>query len=282
MCPIIIKFFSKNYFFDFLIKLYLNFNSKVVFLLRYLLELSFNGANYHGWQIQPKSVSVQEIIEKCLSIILNEKISIVGAGRTDSGVHASYFCAHFDYSNLIVNKLDFIYKSNSFLPFDISIKNLFEVKDDFHARFGALSRTYQYKLNTFKDPFLANSSYYLKKDIDFYKMNLAALKLYNYQDFKCFSKSNSDVNTFNCIITNARWTFKENHWVFEISANRFLRNMVRAIVGTLIEIGEGKHEINHLDSVIKSKSREEAGYSVPAQGLYLTNIIYPKNTLLDE
>ena len=250
--------------------------------MRYLLELSFNGLNYHGWQIQPNSVSVQETIEKCLSTILKEKISIVGAGRTDTGVHASYFCAHFDCSNSISDNLDFIYKSNSFLPSDISIKNLHKVKDDFHARFDALSRTYKYKLNTSKNPFLVQSSYYLKKDIDFNKMNLAAIKLYNYQDFKCFSKSNSDVHTFNCIITNARWTFKENYWVFEISSNRFLRNMVRAIVGTLIEIGEGKHDINHIDLVIKSKNREKAGYSVPAQGLYLTNIIYPKNSVLNE
>ena len=146
------------------------------------------------------------------------------------------------------------------------------MKDDFHARFDAISRTYQYKLTTNKNPFLKDQAYYLRKDIDFCKMNLAALKLFDYTDFKCFSKSNTDVHTFDCDIKNASWSFEENHWVFEISANRFLRNMVRAIVGTLIEIGEGKHEISHLDMVIKSKNREVAGYSVPAQGLYLTNI----------
>ena len=157
--------------------------------MRYLLELSFNGANYHGWQIQPNSVSVQETIERCLSTILNEKINIVGAGRTDSGVHASYFCAHFDYDQIIKDKSNFIYKSNSFLPKDISINKIYVVKSDFHARFDAVSRTYQYRLNTFKNPFLSNNSYYLRKDINFYKMNLAALKLYNYKDFKSFSKS---------------------------------------------------------------------------------------------
>ena len=250
--------------------------------MRYLLELSFNGANYHGWQIQPNSVSVQETIERCLSTILNEKINIVGAGRTDSGVHASYFCAHFDYDQIIKDKSNFIYKSNSFLPKDISINKIYDVKSDFHARFDALSRTYQYRLNTFKNPFLSNNSYYLRKDINFYKMNLAALKLYNYKDFKSFSKSNTDVYTFDCNITDAKWSFREDHWIFEISANRFLRNMVRAIVGTLIEIGEGKHEVSHLDTVIKSKDREVAGYSVPAQGLCLTNIVYPKNSLFDE
>jgi len=250
--------------------------------LRYLLELSFNGANYHGWQIQPNSVSVQETIERCLSTILNEKINIVGAGRTDSGVHASYFCAHFDYDQIIKDKSNFIYKSNSFLPKDISINKIYVVKSDFHARFDAVSRTYQYRLNTLKNPFLSNNSYYLRKDINFYKMNLAALKLYNYKDFKSFSKSNTDVYTFDCNITDAKWSFREDHWIFEISANRFLRNMVRAIVGTLIEIGEGKHEVSHLDTVIKSKDREVAGYSVPAQGLCLTNIVYPKNSLFDE
>ena len=205
-----------------------------------------------------------------------------GAGRTDTGVHASYFCAHFDLDSVIADKLDFIYKLNSFLPSDIAIKNLYLVKQDFHARFDAVSRTYQYKLNTSKNPFLSNDSYFLKKEIDFCKMNLAALKLFDYTDFKCFSKSNTDVHTFDCDIRRASWTFKENYWVFEISANRFLRNMVRAIVGTLIEIGEGKYEINHIDKVIKSKNREVAGYSVPAQGLYLTNIIYPGNFLIDE
>ena len=134
--------------------------------MRYLLELSFNGANYHGWQIQPNCVSVQGTIEKCISTILNQKVSIVGAGRTDTGVHASYFCAHFDFDLIIEDKSDFIYKSNSFLPIDIAIKNIFLVKQDFHARFDAVSRTYQYKINTVKNPFLSNDSYYLKKEID--------------------------------------------------------------------------------------------------------------------
>ena len=250
--------------------------------MRYLLELSFNGSNYHGWQIQPKSISVQETIEKCISTILNKKTTIVGAGRTDAGVHASYFCAHFDSTKIIEDKTDFVYKLNSFLPNDISIYNLHKVSDDFHARFDALSRTYQYKLNTKKNPFLIDGAYFLKKDINFSKMNLAALKLYNYKDFKCFSKSNTDVHTFDCNITNAKWRFEESYWLFEISANRFLRNMVRAIIGTLIEIGEGKNEINHMDKVIMSKNREEAGYSVPAHGLYLTDIIYPENFLLDD
>jgi len=245
--------------------------------LRYLLELSFNGTNYHGWQIQPNSITVQEVIEKALTVVLNQKIDIVGAGRTDAGVHATYFCLHFDYSSFIDDQKDFIFKLNSFLKSDIYIINLQIVSDDFHARFDALTRTYNYKLTTRKNPFLTNQAYYIRRDLDFDNMNLAALKLFNYTNFKCFSKSNTDVKTYNCSIKKAVWVYHNDCWIFEISANRFLRNMVRAIVGTLIEIGEGKHDINYLDTVIKSQNRGLAGYSVPAHGLYLVNIFYAEN-----
>jgi len=245
--------------------------------LRYLLELSFNGTNYHGWQIQPNSITVQEVIEKALTVVLNQKIDVVGAGRTDAGVHATYFCLHFDYSSFINDQKDFIFKLNSFLKSDIYIINLQIVSDDFHARFDALTRTYNYKLTTRKNPFLTNQAYYIRRDLDFDNMNLAALKLFNYTNFKCFSKSNTDVKTYNCSIKKAVWVYHNDCWIFEISANRFLRNMVRAIVGTLIEIGEGKHDINYLDTVIKSQNRGLAGYSVPAHGLYLVNIFYAEN-----
>jgi len=245
--------------------------------LRYLLELSFNGTNYHGWQIQPNSITVQEVIEKALTVVLNQKIDVVGAGRTDAGVHATYFCLHFDYSSFIDDQKDFIFKLNSFLKSDIYIINLQIVSDDFHARFDALTRTYNYKLTTRKNPFLTNQAYYIRRDLDFDNMNLAALKLFNYTNFKCFSKSNTDVKTYNCSIKKAVWVYHNDCWIFEISANRFLRNMVRAIVGTLIEIGEGKHDINYLDTVIKSQNRGLAGYSVPAHGLYLVNIFYAEN-----
>lgn len=244
--------------------------------LRYLLELKYNGKNFHGWQRQPNSISVQQTIEECLSTILNEKISVVGAGRTDSGVHAKYYCAHFDYSKKILLSKKFVFKLNSFLNKDISIINIHSVNENFHSRFDAISRSYEYLITTEKDPFSINSAYYVKKELDFNKMNLAANILYNYNNFKCFSKSNSDVKTYNCSITNAKWIRVNNIWVFQISANRFLRNMVRAIVGTLIEIGENKFEINHIEKVIKSQNRELAGFSVPAHGLYLTNIIYPR------
>ena len=250
--------------------------------MRYLLELSFNGTNYNGWQIQPNSITVQEVIEKALNVVLNQKIDVVGAGRTDAGVHATYFCLHFDSFNSIDDKKDFIFKLNSFLKSDICVINLQMVGDDFHARFDALTRTYNYKLTTRKNPFLKDQAYYLRRDLDFEKMNLAALKLFNYTNFKCFSKSNTDVKTYNCSIKKAVWVYHDNCWIFEISANRFLRNMVRAIVGTLIEIGEGKYEICHLDTVIKSQNRELAGYSVPAHGLYLVNILYPEIFLINE
>ena len=245
--------------------------------MRYLLELSYNGTNYHGWQIQPNSITVQEVIEKALTVVLNQKIDVVGAGRTDAGVHATYFCLHFDYSSFIDDQKDFIFKLNSFLKSDIYIINLQIVSDDFHARFDALTRTYNYKLTTRKNPFLTDQAYYIRRDLDFDNMNLAALKLFNYTNFKCFSKSNTDVKTYNCSIKKAVWVYHNDCWIFEISANRFLRNMVRAIVGTLIEIGEGKHDINYLDTVIKSQNRGLAGYSVPAHGLYLVNIFYAEN-----
>ena len=250
--------------------------------MRYLLELSYNGTNYHGWQIQSNSITVQEVIEKALSVILNQKTQVVGAGRTDAGVHAAYFCLHFDYSNSIDDQKGFIYKLNSYLRSDIYVINILKVSDDFHARFDALTRTYQYKLTTTKNPFLKDQAYYVRKNLDFSKMNLAALKLFNYTNFKCFSKSNTDVKTYNCTIKKAVWVFRDNCWFFEISANRFLRNMVRAIVGTLIEIGEGKKEVEYLDYVIKNQKRELAGCSVPAHGLYLVNILYPENFLSNE
>jgi len=160
--------------------------------------------------------------------------------------------------------------------------NILKVSDDFHARFDALTRTYQYKLTTTKNPFLKDQAYYVRKNLDFSKMNLAALKLFNYTNFKCFSKSNTDVKTYNCTIKKAVWVFRDNCWFFEISANRFLRNMVRAIVGTLIEIGEGKKEVEYFDYVIRNQKRELAGYSVPAHGLYLVDILYPENFLSNE
>ncbi len=243
--------------------------------MRYFIEIAFNGKNYHGWQIQPDAASVQQTIEEALSTLLRTKIDIVGAGRTDAGVHAKQIFAHFDFTEAIeLNEL--VYKLNSFLPKDIAVKNITPVKEDAHARFDANSRTYEYYLSLEKNPFTTDFSYQLNQIPDLEKMNKAAKILLNYNDFQCFSKSKTDVKTYHCIITFAEWTYKDNKLVFTITANRFLRNMVRAIVGTLLEIGLGKLEVNDLHDIIKSKSRNKAGTSAPAEGLFLTRVTYPK------
>ncbi len=243
--------------------------------MRYFLELSYDGTPYHGWQRQPNAISVQEVLEDSLSTILRMKTEIVGAGRTDTGVHAKQIMAHFD----CVNKLDtedFTYKLNSILPAEIAIQSVYEVTEDAHARFDATSRSYEYCINFVKDPFVINKSYYLKKSLDLDLMNKAAKLLLNYTNFRCFSKSKTDVKTYNCTITKAVWEKSEDKIVFKISANRFLRNMVRAIVGTLIEIGQYKLDLEDLIDIIKSEDRSRSGYSVPAHGLYLTKVEYPE------
>ena len=247
--------------------------------MRYFIELSYNGKAYHGWQNQPNAISVQQVLEEALSVLLQTKIEIVGAGRTDTGVHASQMFAHFDI-DFEVDISNLIFKLNSYLPNDISISNMFKVKDDAHARFDAISRTYHYKISTTKNVFNNEFAYRLQLSLDIEKMNEASKILFLYNDFQCFSKSNTDVKTYNCRITESEW-FKENdEIIFKITADRFLRNMVRAIVGTMINIGLGKVQVNDLHDIIESKNRSEAGYSVPAHGLYLTHISYPESIKL--
>ena len=244
--------------------------------MRYFIELSYNGRAYHGWQNQPNAISVQEVLENALSTLLKEKIEIVGAGRTDSGVHAKQMYAHFNTVNKFsLEKL--IYKLNSFLPNDIAIQDVFNVNDEAHARFDAISREYKYKISLLKNVFLFNNSYYFKQELDVNKMNEAAKILFEYDDFECFSKSNTDVKTYNCKILKAEWTYEANQLVFTIKADRFLRNMVRAIVGTLINVGIGKINVYQFHDIIKSKNRSQAGASVPGHALYLEKIEYPKN-----
>lgn len=252
------------------------FHQKYKNSLRYFIELSYNGNAYHGWQNQPNALSVQEVIEKALSTILGEATSIMGAGRTDTGVHAKQMFAHFD-SYIVFELTDLIYKLNSFLPKDIAIRDIFKVKDEVHSRFDAISRTYLYRISLKKNVFTFNSVYYVKQSVDVIKMNEAAKILLEYKDFQCFSKSNTDVKTYNCDILKAEWVFINDELHFVIKANRFLRNMVRAIVGTMINVGLGKLTINDVHNIIKSKNRSEAGYSVPAHGLYLLNIAYPED-----
>ena len=243
--------------------------------MRYFIELSYNGKAYHGWQIQPNAISVQEVLEKSLSTLLKEPIATMGAGRTDAGVHAKQLFAHFN-TEVTFDIEKIIYKLNSFLPEDIAIKNIFKVKADAHTRFHALSREYLYRIALEKSPFNTEQAFLLKAKLDIDKLKEATRILLDYKDFQCFSKSNTDVKTYNCDIMKAEWQLVENELHFTIKADRFLRNMVRAIVGTLINIGIGKAEVEMLHDIIKSKNRSEAGFSVPAHALYLTKIEYPK------
>ena len=241
--------------------------------MRYFIELSYKGTNYHGWQIQPDASSVQEEITKALATILQEKILLVGAGRTDAGVHASQMFAHVDTVKKLSN--NYVHKLNAILPNDIVIKSIKEVSDDTHARFDAVSRTYEYRILLGRDPFLLETTWQLhQKNLQIEKMNEAANLLFKYEDFESFSKVKTDVNTFNCTIMKAVWTLEDKHLIFHIKANRFLRNMVRAIVGTLIEVGLGKKTVEDFRKIIESKKRSEAGLSVPAKGLFLTEVCY--------
>ena len=244
-----------------------------IFTLRYFIELGYKGTNYHGWQYQPNASSVQETLDKALSLLLKTEIDIVGAGRTDTGVHAKQMFAHFDYDDDIKTQT-LVKKLNSFLPKDIVIFNILKVTDEAHARFDATKRTYEYHIHTSKDAFESDDSWFLQTTLDLDKMNQACQLLYKYNDFECFSKTNTDVRTFNCVIFEAYWKQSGNKIVFTISADRFLRNMVRAIVGTMINVVSRKIELLDFEKIIESKDRSEAGFSVPAHGLYLTKIEY--------
>ncbi|WP_297090525.1 tRNA pseudouridine(38-40) synthase TruA [uncultured Draconibacterium sp.] len=242
---------------------------------RYFLQLSYKGTSYHGWQIQPNAISVQEVIEDALSKILREKVAVVGAGRTDTGVHASYFILHFDASKPISPELDLVYKLNSFLPSDFAIQQFWPVSSEAHARFDARSRTYHYFISTEKNPFATETSYKYLKPLDVDQMNQAAQTLFEYTDFTSFSRLHTDVKTNNCKIMQAEWMIEEQQLKFVIKADRFLRNMVRAVVGTLLEVGQGKISVQQFREIIEKKNRGEAGASAPAQGLFLVDIEYP-------
>ena len=241
--------------------------------LRYFIKLAYNGTQYHGWQQQPNAASVQETMNKAFSVLLNTTINIMGAGRTDTGVHAQEMYAHFDVDEILDTGI-LVHKLNSYLPKDIVIYAVFRVQDDAHARFDATKRTYEYRINTFKDAFSQDQSWYFHQKLDVKLMNEAAQILLNYTDFQCFSKVNTDVNTFDCTIFEAYWKQENGTLLFTISANRFLRNMVRAIVGTLVNIGLHKITLADFTAIIESKNRDKAGFSVPAHGLYLTKIEY--------
>ncbi|MEO9510593.1 MAG: tRNA pseudouridine(38-40) synthase TruA [Flavobacteriaceae bacterium] len=248
--------------------------------MRYFIRFSYFGKAYHGWQNQPNAITVQEVLEKALSTLLRGKIELVGAGRTDSGVHAKEMQAHFNF-NFIKDFEELVFRLNAFLPEDISVQEIKKVNDNAHARFDALERTYEYRVVQEKNPFYSDFAHFVKSPLDLDAMNAAAEILLRHTNFECFSKSNTDVKTFNCDIRHAIWERRPDMLVFTISADRFLRNMVRAVVGTLLNVGVGKMDPEHINAIIASKDRGQAGVSVPAKGLYLTSIIYPK-TIFDE
>ncbi len=249
-------------------------------LHRYFIYLAYDGTLYHGWQVQPNGISVQETLMKCLSTLLRKETEVVGAGRTDAGVHAKLMVAHFDSENPIDCKL-LADKLNRLLPPDISVYRIREVRSEAHARFDATYRTYQYHVTTAKHPFSRLYSHRLFTPLDFDKMNEAAKVLFEYEDFTSFSKLHTDVKTNNCKVMKAEWSRTgENEWTFTIQANRFLRNMVRAIVGTLFDVGSGKLDADGFRKVIEKKARAEAGSSVPAKALFLVDIGYPEELFI--
>jgi tRNA pseudouridine38-40 synthase len=247
---------------------------------RYFIELAYDGTNYHGWQSQHNAISVQEVLNKTLSTVLRQPIDALGCGRTDTGVHAKQFFAHFDVEEAghepSTMNYELIARSiNSILPNDIALKQIIPVAADAHARFDATSRSYEYHIHFNKDPFKNNYSWQLRDEPDLELMNRAAKIVLEYTDFSCFSKSNTQVKTNNCKITKAEWIREDSGIIFQITADRFLRNMVRAIVGTLLRIGHKELPPEGIRAIIESKNRSNAGTSVPACGLYLTQVVYP-------
>jgi len=249
-------------------------SAKLTISLRYFVRFSYFGKQYHGWQRQPNAVTVQQVLEEAFSKILRREIVLIGAGRTDTGVHAKEMFAHFDLDDISdFDKL--IYRLNALLPEDIAVQEIFTVSNGAHARFDAVERTYEYWIVRKKSPFYSDFSYYIKYPLDIESMNAAAALLLEYEDFECFSKSNTDVKTYRCDVKEAIWEDRGDKIVFTISADRFLRNMVRAIVGTLLDVGFGRLTLDDVKSIINSKDRSNAGPSVPAKGLYLTSVRYP-------
>lgn len=243
--------------------------------MRYFIFLAYDGTNYHGWQIQPNARSVQGEIQRCLSTILRRETPIVGAGRTDTGVHARRMAAHFDSEDSI-DCLQTAFRLNRILPPDISIERIISVDNSLHARFSATSRTYHYYIHTKKCPFNRGYSLETHYNLDFDMMNKAGEYLLSVKDFAAFCKAGSDVKTTLCDVRTAKWVEESpGNWYFEITADRFLRNMVRAVVGTLVDVGRGRLSMEDFKAVVESKKRTEARESMPAHALFLENVEYP-------
>lgn len=250
--------------------------------MRYFIYLSYDGTRYHGWQIQPNGNSVQAELNRAVSLLCGTDTEVTGAGRTDAGVHASMMVAHFDAEQpLTLDTEQIAYKLNRIVPRDIAVQKVVRVTDDAHARFSATARTYNYHIHTVRSPFLLHYSYMPPYSLDFDRMNEAAKHLFDYTDFTSFSKLHTDVKTNNCKVMQARWVQQsETEWVFVIQADRFLRNMVRAIVGTLLDVGRGVITVEQFCQIIERKDRCSAGTSVPGNALFLTDIQYPDDLLL--
>lgn len=250
--------------------------------MRYFADIEFDGTAYSGWQIQPHSPSVQQTLEEALALFLRQKVDVTGAGRTDAGVHAAQMIAHFDLEEC--QDCEWIkHKLNGILPPDIAVHGVYPVSPDAHARFDAVSRTYKYYVTLDKSAFQRNYSWYLLNEPDFELMNSAAKLLLSTVDFTSFSKLHTDTKTNDCHVTEAGWErLSDGRWVFTITADRFLRNMVRAIVGTLMEVGRHRMTVDEFKSVILSKDRCQAGDSAPAQGLFLYKIEYPDDIYLKD
>jgi tRNA pseudouridine38-40 synthase len=254
---------------------------------RYFIQLAYDGTDFHGWQIQPNATTVQELLNDALTIVLRERIETTGCGRTDTGVHARDFYAHFDNQSLVIghpslendsqalDPIKTVTSINAILPSTIAVKRIIPVHAEAHARFDATSRSYEYHVHFNKDPFKINHSWQLRDKPDIALMNAAARVIMEYTDFSCFSKSHTQTYTNNCKITRAEWVYSKHCLVFHITADRFLRNMVRAIVGTLMQVGRKEIQPDDVRAIIESKNRSNAGTSVPACGLYLTEIKYP-------
>ena len=252
---------------------------KKISIVRYFIEIAYNGTLYFGWQRQPNALSVQQVLEEAMSVFLRTPITVFAAGRTDAGVHARQLFAHFDFAEL-ENIPETLYRINALLPSDISISSIKKVTDQAHARFNATTRSYEYQIQLSKNPFTTTLAHQIHKKPDLLLMNKAASMLLGRQDFQCFSRSNTQVNTFFCDVTMARWELQGSTLLFSITADRFLRNMVRAIVGTLLNVGFEKTSLEELSVIIDSKDRSSAGSSAPAKGLYLTKVSYPQDIFI--
>jgi len=242
---------------------------------RYLLAFSYDGGSFHGYQIQPNATTVQSLLQDKLSLLLGFKLEIVGSSRTDTGVHAHQQFAHFDLPEGKKVKENAVFRLNRMLPDSLVVKGIYKVSDDFHARFAALSRTYEYRISPIKNPFNSAFSYRFGVELDVEAMNQAAALFFKHTDYQCFSKVKTEVTTFECTIMQAFWAYRGDELIFTIQGNRFLRGMVRAVVGTLLELGQGRLNMTQLQEILDSKDRCKAGRAVPAHGLHLVEVEYP-------